>query len=238
MEAEQRPKTLARVITDRLASEYSMTIMRSLAEIDSLHREVCQILDDFSGRQGGLFFKYLTVDHLILLIKFYVVEWSTLTDMTASLISKTFNLGLAEKDIKFGLVLRNSHVQKSALGGLFKQYSKDIEYDLFRRHRNEIVHRGRILDKDVLDLKAEVNSLYSRRSPLFPKNRISDDDLKAGIAKLNEKTIEIAASKQVHYRNHYQKTLILVGEMLKVMARKTAELYESGAIKPVRVKPA
>jgi hypothetical protein len=142
MEAEQEPKKLARLMTDRLAREYSMAIMVSLGEMDSLHREVCQILDDFSGKQVGLFSKYLTVDHLILLIKFYVVQWSTLTDITASLINKVFNLGLAEKDIRFGLVLRNSHVQKAGVAAIFKQHSKNIECDLFSRHRNEIVHRA------------------------------------------------------------------------------------------------
>jgi hypothetical protein len=158
------------------------------------------------------------------------VQWSTLTDITASLINKTFNLGLVEKDVRFGLVLRNSHVQKAGLASILKQHSKDIEYDLFSRHRNEIVHRGCILDKDVLELKAEWNRLHSRKYSLLIKEPISDDEYKTGTAELNKKTLEIAAVKQAHYRSHYEKTLALVGEMLGAMARKSAELYEKGAI--------
>ena len=229
METSQEPKRLARLIAFRFASKYSKSIMLSLTEMDSLHREICQILDDFSGKQAA-FFKYITVDHLILLIKFYIVQWSTLTDMTASLINKAFNLGLAEKDIRFGLVLRNSHVQKAGVATILKQHSKDIEYDLFIRHRNEIVHRGRILDKDVLDLKAEWNRLRSRKYSFLTENPISDDEYKIGTAELNKKTFEIAAVKQAHYRVHYEKTLVLVGEMLRAMARKSADLYERDAI--------
>jgi Cthe_2314-like HEPN len=229
MESDQEPKKLARLIGERFANEYSKAVMISLGEMDSLHKEIRQILDDFSGRPAG-FLKYLTIDHLVLLIKFYVVQWSTLTDMTASLISKTFTLGLADSDIKFGLILRNSHVQKSGIADVFKKYSKDIEYDVFNRHRNEIVHRGRILDKEVLDLKIEWNRLYSRKHSFLTKEPISDDEYKAGIAELNQKTVEIAAAKQEHYTVHYEKTLVLVGEMLRMMARKTADLYKKDAV--------
>lgn len=229
MEASQEPKRLARFLADRFARKYSKSIMLSLLEMDSLHREICQILDDFSGRRAA-FLKYLTVDHLILLIKIYIVQWSTLMDMTASLINKAFNLGLAEKDIRFGLVLRNSHVQKAGVATILKQHSKDIEYNLFSRHRNEIIHRGRILDKDVLDIKAEWKRLHSRKYSFLTENPISDDEYKIGTAELNKKTFEIATVKQAYYRVHYEKTLVLVGEMLRAMARKSVDLYERDAI--------
>ena len=229
MDASKDSRKVAHLIADRLGSNYSMAIKNSLAEIDSLHKEVCQSLDDFAGRQAG-FLKYLTVDHLILLIKFYVVQWSTLTDIIASLINNTFNLGIAEKDISFGLVKRNQHVQRSHILDILKNHSKDLEYDLFNKHRNEIVHRGTILDKDVLDLKIEWNRLYSRKYSFFVDSPITDDEYKTASASLNEKTFRLAALKQTYYRNHYQKTLKVVAQMIGAMARKTMNLYEKDAI--------
>jgi len=229
MDASKDSKKVAHLIADRLGSKYPMAIMNSLVEIDSLHKEVCQILDDFTGRQAG-FLKYLTVDHLMLLIKFYIVQWSTLTDMIASLINKTFNLGIAEKDISFGLVTRNQHVQQSDIIDILKNHSKDLEYDLFKKNRNEIVHRGKILDKDVLDLKIEWNRLYSRKYSFFVDKPITDDEYKTASASLRDQTFRLGALKQTYYRNHYQKTLKVVAAMIGVMARKTIDLYEKNAI--------
>jgi hypothetical protein len=203
--------------------------MSSLAEINNLHKEICQILDDFGGRQMGLI-KYLTVDHLILLIKFYVTQWSTLTDMIALLINTTFNLGIADKDISFGLVTRNQHVLQSDIVTILKRHAKSIEYDLFNKHRNEIVHRGKILDKEVLDLKIEWNLLYSKKYSFFVDKPISDDEYKTERASLNAKTFETAALKQSYYRSHYQKTLVAVAEMITAMAYKTIDLYKKGTI--------
>lgn len=229
MDASKDSKKVAHLIAYRLGSKYSMAIMSSLAEIDSLHKELCQILEDFAGRQAG-FLKYLTVDHLILLTKFYVVQWSTLTDMIASLINKTFNLGIAEKDISFGLIIRNKHVQQSDIRDILKNHSRDIEYDLFNKHRNEIVHRGKILDKDILDLKIEWNRLYSRKYSLFVDEKITDDEYEGASASLNKNTYSLAALKQTYYMNHYKKTLEVVAAMIRAMARKTIDLYEKDAI--------
>ena len=229
MDASKESKKVARLIAGRLGSKYSTGIMNSLAEIDNLHKEVCQILDDFAGRKVGLLI-YLTIDHLILLVKFYIVQWSTLIDMIASLINKTFNLGIAEKDISFGLVKRNWHVQQSDIMDILKNHGGDLEYDLFTKHRNEIVHRGKILDKDVLDLKIEWNHLYSKKYSFLVDNPITDDEYKTSSALLHEKTFKLATLKQTYYRNHYSKTLKVVAEMIKAMARKTIDLYEKDAI--------
>lgn len=229
MEMHKDPKKVAQLMASRLSSEYSRDILTSLAEIDSLHKEVCQILDDFSGRQIG-FLRALKVDHLILLIKFYVIEWSTMTDMIASLISKAFNLGISERDTKFGLVLRNKHVQQSDVVAILKRHSKDIDYGHFNQHRNEIVHRGRIIDKDVLDLKIERNRLYSNKYSLLTEKPITDEEFKIANTALNKKVLDIAAEKQTYYRVHYEKTLKLVSEVVRALARKTVNLYEKDAI--------
>jgi hypothetical protein len=229
MGASKDSKRVAGLIAGRLSSEYSKDIMASLVEMEGLHKEICQILDDFSGRHVGLG-KYLTVDHLILLIKFYVVQWSTMTDMVASIINKAFNLGISEKDVRFGLVLRNKPVQQSDVAKAFKMHSKEIEHKLFNQHRNEIVHRGRIMDTYVLELKTEWNRLYSSKYSILAEKSITDGEYRTASTALNKKTFDLAAERQTYYRKHYENTLKLVGEILRALAHKTIDLYQKNAI--------
>ena len=125
-----------------LRNEYSFDILGFLAQIDSLQREICIILREFEARSYGLF-KFITIEQLMLNVKFYVISWTTLTDMIAALINRVFNLGFADGDVKFDLVLRNKHVQKSQLPTIFEKYKKSLDIKHVKRHRNEIVHRGR-----------------------------------------------------------------------------------------------
>jgi hypothetical protein len=55
METSQEPKRFARFMMNKFGSDYSIAIMYSLEEMESLHKEISQILDDFSGRSAGLF---------------------------------------------------------------------------------------------------------------------------------------------------------------------------------------
>jgi hypothetical protein len=71
---------------------------------------------------------------------------------------------------------------------------------------------------------------YTQESIHLTQKPISDDEYRTGTAELNKKTFEIAAVKQAHYRVHYEKTLALVGEIVRAMARKTVDLYERDAI--------
>jgi hypothetical protein len=222
-------KGLALLLAKNMFGEYFKEVMTAIVEMDNLHMEICSILDDFTGRPVG-FIKVVTIERLIINIKFYVMSWSTLTDTVASLINKVFNLGIAETDVQFGMISRNKHVQESPLPPIFKKYLKAVQIDQFNKHRNEIVHRGRILDKEVLSLKREQDVLFSRKYSLLQPASISDDDYTAQNAALNRKLIDLAAQKQSYYGTHYDHTLEFISEVLIEAARKTLDLYKRNAI--------
>jgi len=120
LDAEPNRKEVPLLVKQVLSGEYSRDILMSLAQIDSLHKEVRIILRDFEPRSLG-FFKALTVEHLILSVKFYVISWTTLADMVAALINKVFDLGFTDADVKFDPILRNKHVLNSELPGIFSR---------------------------------------------------------------------------------------------------------------------
>lgn len=99
-----------------------------LAQIENLHKEICVVLNDFEPRPVGLFFKWLTIEQLILNVKLYVISWTTLIDMLAGLINKVFNLGLASIDVKLDSVLRNEHVLRSEIPAIFNKHRKAMTF--------------------------------------------------------------------------------------------------------------
>ncbi|TAJ98372.1 hypothetical protein EPO44_11710 [bacterium] len=216
-----------------LFSKYSFDIMRSLDKIDSLHKEICMILRDFEPRNVGLLFKALTVEQLILSTKFYVISWTTLADMVAALISKVFNLGFADADVKFDLILRNKHVLNSELPAIFKKYTKPLDIEGMKRHRNEIVHRGRIVDEEVKTFYENQNILHAKRYSLLNVNKMPEEEYKQESAKQTKMLFELASRKQAMYEAHYRTTLEMVAEVLSSLGRKAIELYKAKAMQPV-----
>src|SRR5438445_13419591 len=93
LESDTEKKETTILVKQLLSKEYGFNIMMSLAEIDSLHKEIRIIFRGFDPRNIGFFFKVLTVEDLILSVKFYVISGTTLLDMVAALISKVFNIG-------------------------------------------------------------------------------------------------------------------------------------------------
>jgi len=226
---KSRGKDLALKIAEGLSSAYFMNLVRTFAAMGSLHEEICQIIADLSGR-SALLFKYLPIDHIILLVKFYIVQWCTLADMTALIISQGFNLGIDEKDISFGLIARNKHIQESELSGYFQKYKMELDIDGYNNQRNEIIHRGKITDKEVLELKAEWDKLNGRKFSLLHPTPISDEEYQKESSELTTKNFSLGKKLQESYTEHYTKTTALIGDIVRVIARKSIEFVEKGAI--------
>lgn len=212
-----------------LRNEYSFDILGFLAQIDSLHREICIILREFEARSYGLF-KFITIEQLMLNVKFYVISWTTLTDMIAALINRVFNLGFADGDVKFDLVLRNKHVQKSQLPTIFEKYKKSLDIKHVKRHRNEIVHRGRIIDEEIVTFYKNQNVLHASRYSLLRTSHISEEEYKKETAKQAEILFELASRRKAFYEAHYKSTLEMVAEVLASLAQKAYEQYKTRAI--------
>ena len=139
-----------------------------MSEIDRLCREMESVLNEFTGRDVHATFmtlKWPTIEHLAVAMKLYVISWSTLRDLLASLINVVFNLGIADRDVKEHLVLHNRHVQSSRVPQIVQAYDNSLAIKDLKRKRNDVVHRGNIPDEDVEQILMERNAL--RRSSLF-----------------------------------------------------------------------
>jgi Cthe_2314-like HEPN len=185
---------------DRLGSESVVSgqfedVVNVSSEIDRVHGEICLALKAF---EEGLFSNVLTVEQIILALKLYLISWATLLDMVASLINKILDLRLADRDITFERVVGHKRVVNSELSETVKQYD-EIEVKDFKHHRNEIVHRGKILDIEIEAARANRNALYSRRHPafLFPnETRISEEEYKMESAEQTKQLVELASKKK------------------------------------------
>jgi hypothetical protein len=222
-------KAAAQMIAEHFSSDYFMSILTHLASMMALHQEVLQILADLSGRDL-LMARYLPVEHLKLLSKFYVIEWATFSDMTAVLINNILNLGIADQDLHLSMILRNEHVLRSPIPSIFKKYAAGLEHQKYSKMRNDVIHRGQLNDPEIQELEKDWNKLESSRHSFFQNEHISDDEYKARSRELTNRNFELGAKKQQEYRTHYSKTLLAVTEILKQLAHETFTLYQKSAI--------
>ena len=225
-------KTTALSTAKNLGSEHFLDVLRSLFEIDNLHKETVSILKDFCGRQTGLV-RILTIDHLVLSIKLYVINWSTMTDMIASLINIVFDLGVADGDTHFEVIMRNKHVQKSNMPEILKKHSNSVLPGIFTRHRNQIVHRGRIGDEDVMALRTEKIKLDSNMPSFLGETGKPSEEYERYRATFPNKLSDLARQKRAHYESHYTNTLNMVSEILVALAKISCDKYRTSCdLKP------
>ncbi len=94
LKSDKDSKQIPLLFAHRQGSEYLLAILDIMSEIDRLCREMQSILNEFTGRdlRGMLHTgKLLTIEHLAIVMKLYVISWSTLRDLLASLVNTVFN---------------------------------------------------------------------------------------------------------------------------------------------------
>jgi Cthe_2314-like HEPN len=226
---EKEPKQFAILFANRIGSRYFLANLKTMHEIDRLCREMDSVLDEFPGKNFGLI-KLLTIEHLAISMKLYVISWSTLLDLLACLINSVFNLGIADRDIKLQLIRRNSHVKSSRIHQLLMGYEKTLLIENLREKRNNLVHRGKIPDEEVEQILVERNEIDSRRYSFFQKNPISETEHKKDLSLLQERLAGLAKKKQDEWRKHHQQTIAMLSTISGELMLKTVELYKKQVI--------
>ena len=160
IESEEKPSQAAAWFFTQLREPYFMGILRIISEMERLGREIDSALNEFAGRNFGLV-KLLTIEHLAVSMKLYVISWYTLLDLLAYLINAVFNLGIADRDVKIQLVLNNRHVQSSQIPQIIREYEKVSVIKDLKKKRNDLVHRGKIPDTDIEQILWERNTIDS-----------------------------------------------------------------------------
>jgi hypothetical protein len=214
------------ILKDELRSGQFKDVVKLSTEIDRVHREICLALKAFAPRPEGSSSDVLTIEQIILALKLYLISWATLLDMVASLLNKILDLGIADRDITFERIVKHELVMNSELSAIIERYD-EIELREFKNHRNEIVHRGRILDKEIEATDNNRSLLDSRRYPiLVSEARISEEDYKKECAEQTKQLVELAWQKREFYQGHYSSTFLMVEGLLIELAKKTAALYK------------
>jgi Cthe_2314-like HEPN len=152
--------------------------------------------------------------------KLYIISWFTLRDIIAALINKVFDLGIADADVKFDLVMRNKHIKNSDVSDIIKKYHKDLNIHEFTKHRNDIVHRGKTIDE-------ELQSFYSGWRTLEGWNNLQGGKgHHLALAKETQRLYPMVLRKHARYEAHYKATLQLIDEILACLGRRTIETYK------------
>ncbi len=200
--------------------KYLFDVIISVIELVEFQKEVELILSGFEAKPVGLFYlKAVSIDELILTVKIYLIAWFTINDLTARLINTVFDLGIHESDVSFGVITRNRKVANSKIIETFKKYQKELKIDDTIRARHDAVHRARVTDTELKELKAKRNRIESQRYSWLAKNRISEDEYKKQKKEFYEELRKVAESKKKYYRDHYDRSVDLLAELAIHLAR-------------------
>ena len=197
--------------------------------MDRLYREMRSVLDEFTGRRSFLF-TILTIEHLALVMKLYVISWHTMLDLVARLVSVTFNLGIADRDINLPLILNNDHVKLSRIPEILQAYQKILVIQDLRKRRNDAVHRGKIPDPEVEALLKERNTIDARRYSFLELSPISDEEHQKRLSGLQNRLGALAQAKRETWETVHAQTLTMTSAVARELAVKTLQLYRQDAI--------
>jgi hypothetical protein len=202
--------------------------LETMAEMDRLFGEMRFVLSEFTGRRYFLF-NMLTIEHLATAMKLYATSWGTMQDLVARLVNAVLNLGTADRDVRVWFVLRNEHVRSTGIPGIVKACLKALPVKDLPQWRNDAVHRGRIPDPDVEQLRKERNVLDSRRSPLAIP-RTSEEEYKEGLSLLQSRLNTLANEKQVLWEQVHRQTILMTSAVARELAVKAFDQYKREAI--------
>jgi hypothetical protein len=158
-----------------------------------------------------------TLPQVSLLIKLYVLSWVTLSDVLSNVINEVFDLGYGEQDVELGTLLRNRHIRATSIPRVVKKHTKSVKYDLFARRRNDVAHRGRLIDSELAEVRGRVLS-----AAVMERVQIVNDAASAD-ALAREVTFDIGVDRQIralitHKRSEFAEHLAATRVMLAELA--------------------
>lgn len=208
-----------------LNSEYFVSVLEIVSRLHMLHREMISILDEMDGRKY-LIGKIVIMEHTILSIKFYIVNWFSLSDMIAELLNSVFDIGIAKKDLHFSLIVDNKHVRNAGIWDIISSYKEVLSIGKLKGIRNDIVHHGYLKDDAANALVKKQTKIISRKHTiLFRDEDYTDEEYKMDMDSLNIEIKELSKNKKDHYEKHYWSTLEMLGKIGDVITDKMKEYY-------------
>jgi len=187
-------------------------------EIDDIAREIESILNRLGKSHKTILTTY-SIEELVLGVKYYLLAWSAMKDLMANFINISFDLGIHEKDINYGMMLRNEKIKNTDIPKIIKEHALRIDISNTDKQRNEVAHRGRLLDKDIVDFKSRYNRIYAERYSLLELSPISDAEYKEKIKVLDSELLPLVKQKREEYKTHFYNTMELNKSLAIVLAK-------------------
>jgi hypothetical protein len=202
---------------------YIGSILTRVAEVNNIQDEIELLLGKLGVNSSGFIFKFLSVEELFIGLKFYLISWSTMKDVMANLINYVFDLGIDEKDLKFGQLLRNRKVKLTKIPGICAKYASIIKIGNTDGARNNAVHRGNLSDIEVTELKNRKTKIQSKRFSSLELNPITEDEYKKQMNEFHKELSQMVTKKKEEYTKHYELTMKLNEELSIELAKLMAK---------------
>jgi hypothetical protein len=123
-------------------------------------------------------------------------------------------------------------VKSTSVPEIIKAYQKELCVRDLQQLRNDAVHRGRIPDEDVDQLRKELNTLDSRRSPLAISS-ISKEEYKEASTLLQTRLRALAKKKQVLWERLHRQTVDMTSAVARELAARAFDQYRREARLPI-----
>jgi len=205
---------------DKIALEngYEMRVYARSFDLTTAFEELEHLIE--------LLLKATTFQEISLLIKLYIIGWVALSDILGNLLNEIFDLGYAEQDVQFGIILRNQKIRCTSLPGIIKQHAKAIRYDQYVKRRNDIVHRGTLDDAELKKVRSAVLSAVIMKTIHVDRN-----DAAAVAAATREASTEVRAAERIRellelkrsqFGEHLTFTRIMLGQLTPILINRIA----------------
>ncbi len=197
------------------AKRYTATTLFGVVEIDEQQKEIELLLSIIEHTPLGFVKKILPVEELLMILKFYYIAWGTMKDLMAKFVSNVLDLGIADIDLNFGILLRNNKVKSTRIPEICNRYSNLLDIGGTDKARNEAAHRGKLLDDDVTSIKKKKATLEVGHFSLLQQEhqRISEEEYCRRKKVFYDELKVLTENKRVEYQNHYESTMKLNREI-------------------------
>ncbi len=195
---------------------YELRVYRDCMRLATVFEEAEQLQNLLSRTQ--------TFQQLRAVLKMYIIYWSTLWDAAANIIHDVLQLGLPERGISWSVVSKHSGVVESAILRPLNPLEARLERARFVTLRNDIVHRGWLVDPDYDVLNNEW-VFTAVMATMHAPDQHADTVLEqvAQYSGIHEKLADLVRLKQHELAEHLNLTfdaLQLLGRVLAAELRK------------------
>jgi hypothetical protein len=214
-------------IVRSLKAPYFLSTLEIMIQMDDLVREMHSTLAQFAGPEVFLI-RAPTIEHLAVAMKLYVISWGTMLDLVARLLNCTFDLGMAERDVRLDVILRNTHVKSSSVLGIVEDYKQTLCIKGLDKLRNDTVHRARIPDHDVEGMLKRRNRIVSSRYSILETNPVTNEEYEKQLSEFRAELCDLVNKKKELWGRLHAQTATMTSRIASALASKTIKMHREG----------